>query len=121
MQPPYRLLITLSLALPPAASAQHPAGLIPGPQPSQLFAAASDAPLDRTGTAQSDEPTYWKEGATFVGTIGGLAAGGFAAGLCRQEGDGSCVLDFVGGFIIGAAVGLPVGALIGGQIPKRRG
>ena len=61
-------------------------------------------------------PTYWLEG----GVIGALGLGILAAigfhGLCESR---NCAGAVIGGAALGAAVGFPVGALIGGQFPKR--
>jgi hypothetical protein len=61
-------------------------------------------------------PTYWLEG----GVIGALGLGIIAAigfhQLCESQ---NCTSVVVGGAALGAAVGFPVGALIGGQFHKR--
>ncbi len=121
-----RLAILLSLAVSAAASAQ---GQAIAPARSSLYAAGTPGPLDPApGKLLADtavrriRTTYWREGAL----IGGSGLGTFAAylsyGLCSQFDTGSedCTTSLLGGFIMGGAVGVAVGSLIGGQFPKGR-
>lgn len=85
------------------------------------------APIDarlRPGAASGDTGriyprTYWAEGGLSGGIVLGTIAGMLAAGLCSYSESGDdCTLAPVTGFLVGAAVGFPVGALIGGAIRK---
>jgi hypothetical protein len=95
---------------------------------SSLYIERPAAPLDLHPLAEepSDtvvrriKPTYWKEG----GIVGAVAAGAFlaypAGGLCQYSDSGeSCGGAAIGGAVLGAGVGFGLGALIGGQFPKR--
>jgi hypothetical protein len=95
---------------------------------SALYSKRPAAPLDlhRLAEEPSDtvvrriKPTYWKEG----GLVGGVAAGAFlaylAGGLCQSSDTGeNCGGAAIGGAVLGAGVGFGLGALIGGQFPKR--
>lgn len=88
------------------------------------------APIDarlRTGAASGDTGriyprTYWAEGGLSGGIVLGTIAGMLAAGLCSYSESGDdCTLAPVTGFLVGAAVGFPVGALIGGGDPEAAG
>lgn len=82
------------------------------------YAISVSAVSFRVDTTKTIPKTYWLEG----GVIGGVALGVLAVMMEQglSEGDTS-TLGHVGAFIIGAGVGFPVGALIGGQFPKQRG
>jgi hypothetical protein len=55
-------------------------------------------------------------GGAVLGVLGALATTA-AAGACEYD-CGSTGAQLLGGFVIGAAVGVPLGALIGGRFPK---
>ena len=83
-------------------------------RPYSLAAAVGSAlrSVPDSGTAQR---TYWLEGGTVAGVLAGVAGAGLVVGLSERE---KCAGNTALGFGFGAAVGFPVGALIGGQIPK---
>jgi hypothetical protein len=59
--------------------------------------------------------TYWAEGGSAGGLVLGTISGMLAAGLCGySDTQEDCTLAPVTGFLVGAAVGFPVGSLIGG-------
>lgn len=60
--------------------------------------------------------TYWLEGGIVGGTALGLFTVAYANGM--SEGSGPNALGNVLAFMIGASVGFPAGALIGGQFHK---
>ena len=60
--------------------------------------------------------TYWLEGGVVGGTALGLFTVAFANGM--SEGSGPNLGGDLLAFVIGASVGFPAGALIGGQIHK---
>lgn len=64
--------------------------------------------------------TYWLEGGSILGGALGLLGAVAGVSLCRQSDSphGSCV-GGIAWFALGAAVGFPLGALIGGQFPKQ--
>ena len=69
----------------------------------------------RADTTKALPKTYWLEG----GVIGGVAMGVFGMMLAEGLGEGNTsTTGHVGAFLIGASVGFPAGALIGGQFPK---
>jgi len=70
----------------------------------------------RTVTTDSGgiPPTHWVLGGAIGVTIFGILGADFAMGLGETEN----VLCGLGGFTLGAMIGFPVGALIGGQFPK---
>ena len=55
-------------------------------------------------------------GGVIVGVLGALAVVA-AAGACEYD-CGSTGVQALGGFLLGAAVGVPLGAVIGGRFPK---
>lgn len=55
-------------------------------------------------------------GGALVGVFGALAA--MAAGGACEYDCGDSGLQALGGFVVGAAVGVPLGALIGGRFSK---
>lgn len=62
----------------------------------------------------------WATGAIVGGAVGGVLgslAVVAAAGTCEYD-CGSTTVQAVGGALLGAVVGLPLGALIGGRFPK---
>jgi hypothetical protein len=66
--------------------------------------------------------TYWLEGGVVGGGLVGIGGAVLGAGLCSNResgGQGNCVGATLLGFLAGAALGFPPGALIGGQFPKR--
>ena len=106
-----RTLLLLAMLLAPT---RMPAQRLP--QPLLPYNATISTP--RAGVLIDSVPiprTYWLEG----GVIGALGLGTLAAigfhGLCESH----CARALIGGAAFGAAVGFPVGALIGGQFPKR--
>ena len=76
---------------------------------------AAPTPLFRFDSTKAIPKTYWLEG----GVISGVAMGVLAIMLASDlsEGDTNAA-GYAGAFLIGATVGFPVGALIGGQFPK---
>lgn len=62
----------------------------------------------------------WPTGAVVGGVVGGVL-GSFAvlavAGTCEYD-CGSATVQAIGGALLGAAIGVPLGALIGGRFPK---
>jgi hypothetical protein len=71
----------------------------------------------------SPPPTYWLEGGVIGGFLVGALGATFAGEFCGYSDTphGSCTDDVVKGAFFGAGLGFTVGALIGGQIPKRTG
>jgi hypothetical protein len=67
--------------------------------------------------------TYWLPGAILGTAVFGLLGASLGAGLCgdadTQQSTGECVLAGAEGFLIGAAVGFPLGGLIGGAFPRK--
>ena len=60
-------------------------------------------------------PTHWLAGAI----VGGVLVGLVGTGFCRLgDGEGSFGCDVATFVLFGGAIGVPVGALIGGQFPK---
>jgi len=99
-----------------------------GPAPSLLFSAERDRPLRAAVVQQplarlrnSIQPTHWKEGALIGATLGGVGGAFLGYGLYRNsdEPEKHCAVSTLLGGIVGAAVLMIPGALIGGQFPKR--
>lgn len=105
-------VICLAVLLLPAAL--HGQRLPPIPH-SAAYAIAVPATPFHVDTTKAIPKTYWLEG----GVIGGVAMGVFTVMLAEGLGEGDASFaGNVGAFLIGATVGFPVGALIGGQFPK---
>lgn len=84
---------------------------IPSYAVSSLPALASSFYVDSTAIPR----TYWLEG----GLIGGVCMGVFTIMLANGLGEGNTTTAGEAmAFVIGASVGFPVGALIGGQFQK---
>ena len=85
--------------------------------PNYGFSSRPAAPSPfRFDSTQAIPRTYWLEG----GVIGGLGMGVFTIMLANGLGEGNTTTAGEAmAFVIGASVGFPVGALIGGQFPKR--
>ena len=84
------------------------------------YAVASSVSVAATASFRFDSTktiprTYWLEGAAIGGVVMGVFTIGFAHGMSESP---TGVADDAIAFLIGAAVGFPVGALIGGQFPK---
>ncbi|MGE5801386.1 MAG: hypothetical protein ACM358_03945 [Gemmatimonadota bacterium] len=106
-----KLVLVGALLAPNSLSGQRLAS-IPHYAVSSLPAPAFSFRFD---TAQAIPRTYWLEG----GVIGGLGMGVFATMLANGLGEGNTTAAGEAmAFVIGASVGFPVGALIGGQFPK---
>jgi len=109
--------VALALLLAPGAAAGQRLARIPQsalnsvPWPSTAGASAPLRPSP--GTLPR---TYWLEG----GLVGGIGLGVVSAmgfhDLCESS---NCTRATLAGFLLGATVGFPVGALVGGQIRKR--
>ena len=67
------------------------------------------------------KPTHWKEGGLIGGIVSGVLLGVFAQGMCAYaEGNTlNCGRALIGGVVVGGGMGFALGALIGGQFPKR--
>jgi len=107
-----RLVCLAALLVPCVLHAQR----IPPTPRSFVSAITVPAASFRLDTTKVIPRTYWLEG----GVIGGVAMGAltvmFAEGM-REDNDPHVAADAMA-FLIGASVGFPVGALIGGQFPK---
>jgi hypothetical protein len=107
-----RLLAVSIALLAPAGLQGQRLGSIPSYAVSELPPPASSFRFDST---QAIPRTYWLEG----GVIGGLGMGVFTIMLANGLGEGNTTTAGEAmAFVIGASVGFPVGALIGGQFPK---
>ncbi|MDQ3428012.1 MAG: hypothetical protein M3477_09305, partial [Gemmatimonadota bacterium] len=98
---------------------------IPRPVPSPALGAAARGPLGRLLALDSLRreipPTHWKEGALLGGGALGLGFALLAAGFCgNSDVGGGCGGAVTGGFVVGAGLGVIIGALVGGQFPKER-
>lgn len=104
------------------ASGQEQDEVIRGPAASVLFTGPRVTihadPADTTVRAQ---PTQWKRGLIIGGVIGTVGLGGFAYLLCEEldESGDSCFGTGLAGAALGAFTGGIIGALIGGQFPKK--
>lgn len=70
--------------------------------------------FDSVLTTRTVPRTYWLEG----GIVGGVGIGVLSALWVRGMSESSSTAGTVAGFVLGAAVGFPAGALIGGQFKK---
>jgi len=59
-------------------------------------------------------PTHWLAGAVVGGVLVGLAG----SGLCDMDGSGSVGCHLAAFTLFGGAIGVPLGALIGGLFPR---
>lgn len=106
-------------------------GLVPNTLVGQLRSA--DVGIVRPPAAQHDRrawpppdsahirPTYWLETATVVGLGLGAAFGALGLSICEYSeiSERSCWQYGLSGALLGGFTGFTIGALIGGQIPKR--
>ena len=80
-------------------------------------------PLSQDSMPRHRPQTYWLPGAIIGTAVFGLLGASLGAGFCGSDDSaqsgGSCVLAGAEGFLIGAAVGFPLGGLIGGAFPKK--
>jgi len=122
------LVMLVLLATPPASRAQIPARAVVRPIPSPVFSARLTGPLDTIAPNDPADtlprripPTHWKRGALIGGVTGGLGLGAFALGLCSisEDPNQSCFGPVLGTAAVGAVVGGTLGAIIGGQLPKK--
>lgn len=67
------------------------------------------------------QPTYWLETGTVVGFGLGTALAALGVSLCEHSeiSERPCWQHGLGGALLGGFTGFTIGALIGGQIPKR--
>jgi hypothetical protein len=112
------LAILLGLLVPGTGWSQGETGRVWGPQSSQLFGAKPPAGtmLMQGNTIPGPiRPTYWKEGAIVGGVALGLLGATFAGGMCAYADQGrNCTGATLGGLVMGGAVGVSLGALLGG-------
>lgn len=104
------------------ASSQEQAEVIRGPAASVLFTGSRvTIQADTADTTANPQPTQWKRGLIIGGVIGIVGLGGFVYLLCKElnESGDSCVGTGLGGAALGAFTGGIIGALIGGQFPKK--
>lgn len=111
------------LAFAPAVRGQEGPAPVPAPQvaprPFPATLRPPDAAHAAADTARVYPRTYWAEGGLAGGLVLGTIAGMFAAGFCGySDTDADCTWAPVTGFLVGAAVGFPVGSLIGGAFRK---
>ncbi|HET6777398.1 MAG TPA: hypothetical protein VFH26_00775 [Gemmatimonadales bacterium] len=96
--------------------------MIRGPAASVLFTGSRvTIQADTADTTANPQPTQWKRGLIIGGVIGIVGLGGFVYLLCKElnESGDSCVGTGLGGAALGAFTGGIIGALIGGQFPKK--
>jgi hypothetical protein len=96
---------------------------------SSLYTRRFPTPLDnhlrtdeRSDTvARQIRRSYWKEGGLVAGVASSILVGLFAQGMCAYaEGNTrNCGLSLITGALLGGGVGFGLGALVGGQFPKR--
>jgi hypothetical protein len=97
------------------AQAQRLPALVP---PAAHESAPLRTPLPQDSVPPPKPKTYWLPGAILGVALFGLYGAHLGAGLC--EGDsGTCALAGAEGFVLGAAVGFPLGGLIGGAFPMK--
>lgn len=103
-----------------AAQAQRLPALVP---PAELTAVPFRPSLPQDSMPRPKPRTYWLPGAILGTAVFGLLGASLGAGLCSDsdthQSTGTCVLAGAEGFLIGAAVGFPLGGLIGGAFPMK--
>lgn len=108
-----RFVVPIAALLAPAGLQGQRLASIPSYAVSELPPPTSSFRFDST---QAVPRTYWLEG----GIFGGVAMGAFGMTLASGLGEGhTTTAGKVVAFLMGASVGFPVGALIGGQFPKQ--
>jgi len=105
------LILSAGAVLPFPIQAQH----LP-PVPSYAAVALPTPAMAFHVDTTAIPKTYWLEGAVVGGTALGLFTVAFANGM--SEGSGPNLGGELLAFLIGASVGFPAGALIGGQFHK---
>ncbi len=99
--------------VPELALAGPPADAIPGPRATG-FRYSADSAVQATDSTRVYRRSYWLEG----GVVGAALMGLVGAQIAHSIAEPRKSRDYVGGFVGGALIGLPVGALIGGLLPK---
>ncbi len=109
------------ISFPPrVAGAQRLPAFVP---PAGMASAPLRPSLPQDSVPRPKPRTYWLPGAILGTAVFGLLGASFGAGFCGSDdaaqSGGSCVLAGAEGFLIGAAVGFPLGGLIGGAFPRK--